>query len=359
MVFPPLFKLYPELNGNIPFLSLGKFPTRVHRLVTIGDVLGYGNLWIKRDDESGELYGGNKVRKLEYLLADAKCKGKDTLIVFGAMGSNHVLATTLYGKSLSFKVIALLLPQPLTERAQKNFQLISQLADEYHLLSTKTAIPIALSMLNQAGSKTAFWRRLYYIPIGGSSPLSCLGYVNAIFELKEQIAAGIAPEPDYMFVALGSCGTMAGLELSIQLAGLKSKLIGVRVVDRIAANASTVARLANRTLRIFQKYRCHVPDIKVKRRQINLLYDCFGRGYAVPTKEAIEAVELMEKYEDIRLEYTYTGKTLAGLIRYVQEKKIEDKVILFWNTYDSVGREKGDGRSQSSRFTYEKIQHSK
>ena len=329
---PIIFQKYPYLSKHIPWLSLGKFPTPVHRLAKLGRMLGLDSLWIKRDDQSGHLGGGNKVRKLEYLLADARNKGCETLFAVGTTDSNHVRAAIAYGKATGFYIHCLLLNQSHTNSLEDNVQVIRAQADQIQQISNRGALAgfYGYECLKQL---FGIHRRRYLLAPGGSSPLSALGYVNAAFELKAQIEEGLLPEPKLIFVALGTCGTMAGLVTGARLAGLKAKIIGVRVVDWIMGNAWAVTRLARRTIRLIEAYaelqkhkRSHASEIEIWHRD-------FGSGYAISTEASARAVQIMNQYEAIPLETTYTGKTLAGLIHYVQKYQSKNQPILFWNTY--------------------------
>ena len=132
---PILFQKYPYLRKQIAWLPLGQLPTPVHLLAHLGHELGFDSLWIKRDDLSGPLGGGNKVRKLEYLLADARQKGYETLFTAGPKGSNHVCATIKYGKAVGFQCHCLLFDQPPSEFSETNFQQIRMCADRVHTTS--------------------------------------------------------------------------------------------------------------------------------------------------------------------------------------------------------------------------------
>lgn len=327
---PIIFQKHPHLNKQIPWLPLGRFPTPVHRLVQLERMLGLDSLWVKRDDQSGHLGGGNKVRKLEYLLADARDKG--WLFVVGPKGSNHVRATVAYGKATGFCVHCLLFDQSHTDYLEDNFQAICAQADRVQQVTHRAAL-IGRYGYEYFRQFSGLHRSRYFLAPGGSSPLGCLGYVNAAFELKAQIDAGLLPEPKLIFVALGTCGTMAGLVVGARLAGLESKIIGVRVVDWVIGNARSVVRLARRTLRLIGTRVELRDDGRIRPREIEVWHRDFGRGYAISTEASFRAVRMMHEHEGIPLETTYTGKTLAGLIHYVQEHRCESKPILFWNTY--------------------------
>lgn len=363
----PLFKHFPGLR-KLAWTGLGRFPTRVHRLSRLERALGTtAEIWIKRDDESAEAYGGNKVRKLEFLLAEARRRGNDHLIAVGGLGSHHVLATAIYGRAAGMGVSAVLFEQPLTEKVRLTLRLVHSLGARLRLVPRLrpappwTAIPPALA------AEYLRQRRLgchpCLLPPGGSSPRGSLGYVNAALELKEQIEAGLVPEPGHIFIPLGSGGTMAGLVAGFKLAGLRSQVVGVRVVDRLAANATLVRRLARRTLDLIRRhgepkaaYR-NSPTDRHHAYNYEVVHEFFGGAYGLETPEAREAVELMAGEEGIQLETTYTGKALAALIAAVRSterdqskrrrthdreghgeelSRIGEAPILFWNTFSSA-----------------------
>ena len=174
---------------------------------------------------------------------------------------------------------------------------------------------------------------LYFHGSGGSTPLGILGFVNAVLELKDQINNGEIPEPDYIYTACGSMGTTAGLALGIKLAGLKSIIYGIKVSN--SPNIDGIIRLANKGWNLLVKNDKKIPKITYEHLQLDGGY--FGEHYGKPTKECLEAVKLLKEIENIPLEPTYTGKTMAGLIGNAQNEKmkLKDKTILFWNTFNS------------------------
>jgi len=178
--------------------------------------------------------------------------------------------------------------------------------------------------------------RPYFIPAGGSSPVGTLGYVNAAFELRNQIDAGDLPEPAYIFLPLGSGGTMAGLGLGLRLAGIHSHVVGVRVVNRILINQTRTLRLAKDTLKLLRSKSKTIPFVDISSDSMTVLHDFFGDGYGHPIEEAEIEMDRIKKLEGISLEQTYTGKALAGLAHSVSSMDLRDKPVLFWNTFNSV-----------------------
>ena len=319
----------PSFQSSIPFLPLGNFPTPVQHLSNLGRTLGFESLWIKRDDLSGPLGGGNKVRKLEYMFAAAaQADIKKTLFTIGPTGSNHVRATAVYGKAAGFQVECLLFKQPPTEYSEINYRTICEHAHQIYEVKRMETM-FARYAYEQIKTTLGIGEERYFIPAGGSSPLGSVGYVKAVSELKSQIEEGILPEPRFIFVPVGTCGTMAGLEVGLRIAGLHSRIVGVRVADRVVANAWAISRMVRRTLRLIRA----VNSSNIHARSIELWHDDFGDGYAIPTETGKRAVAMMAEHEGITLENTYTGKALSGLIHYVKAHGYEDEPMLFWHTY--------------------------
>jgi len=181
------------------------------------------SLWVKRDDLTHPLYGGNKVRKLEHILADAKSRGKKRILTVGAAGSHHVLATAIFGRAAGFEVEAVLVPQRRTAHALANLR-----ADLAQGLAARTARTYAGAALGVI----ARWRPgTLVVPMGGSNVVGSLGYVDAARELETQVRAGEMPEPDLIVVCVGSGGTAAGLCAGLALTSLKTRVLGVIVAS--------------------------------------------------------------------------------------------------------------------------------
>jgi len=323
----PLYDVFPALQ-KLPRVAIGNFPTPVQKLTS----LGHDNLWIKRDDMSSALYGGNKVRKLEFTLAEAIVTGKKKVVTMGGIGTNHGLATAIFCKHLGLGCRLLLFWQPVTEYVKRNLLLFVRYGAElrYYKTMLKTGFMFY--------TKERLAHDAYFLYAGGSSPLGTVGFVNAAFELKGQIEKGQLPEPDYIVCALGSAGTMAGLWLGAKLAGLKSTVVGVRVTDRSLgpvpiANEKSVLSLINKTYSLMNSI-TPMPHIQFTTPVI--LHDYCGQGYGYPTSACLDAIETMKHNEHIQLEPTYTGKTFAAVCDMIQKKEYADKTILYWHTYNSV-----------------------
>jgi len=330
----PLFQHYPELGDKLPHVPLGEFPTPVQKLSRLGEDMGIDHLYIKRDDLSGKVYGGNKTRKLEFLLGDALRSGAKEVLTFGGAGSNHALATAIYAQQLGLRSISMLMPQPNARYVGRNLLMSHHAGAELHLHRN---IPFVLM-----GTAYQLVRhRLRYrqfpkiIPPGGSSTLGAVGFVNAAFELKEQIMNWEIPEPDRIYVASGTAGTAMGLTLGLMAANLKSRVIPVRVTDLNFGNTTKMVKLFHKTNAFLHSLDPSFPEFEFYVKDIPIRHDFYGQQYALYTPEGIEAVARMEKNEGIKLEGTYTGKALAALIDDVKKQGLRDMVILFWNTYNS------------------------
>lgn len=321
---PALLRHYPALRRSLPWLDLGDWPTPVAPLERLSSALGAG-VWIKRDDASGRIYGGNKVRKLEPLLGAALARGRRSVVTVGGIGSNHVAATAIYASRLGLETHAVLTPQPVTAQVRENLGLLSRLG--VHLLPcpARALVPLYLAIAKRRA------RESLLIGPGGSSPLGTLGYVSAALELREQVESSALPLPDDIWVALGSGGTVAGLALGLTLAGLPCRVIGVRVVERALINAAQVRLLMMRTRRLLRRSGMG----KLPRARAPLIeHRHFGGRYGRPSPEGRAALELASSTEGLKLDPTYTAKVLAALIEHSQGPG-RGRRALFWNTFSS------------------------
>jgi 1-aminocyclopropane-1-carboxylate deaminase/D-cysteine desulfhydrase-like pyridoxal-dependent ACC family enzyme len=326
---PALFRAFPSLASRVPWLPLGRFPTPVARVDKL--LASSVELWVKHDDQSGVVYGGNKVRKLEFLLGEARANGARRLVTLGAIGSHHVLATAIYGKQAGFAVDAVVFPQPLTDHVRE--QMLADVAAGATLYPTRGYLGVPWSVWRRRRGREAAW-----ISSGGSSPVGSLGYVSAGLELLEQISRGELPRPDVIYVALGSCGTAAGLLVGLggapSLPRLDARVVAVRVVDRVVANERVTLRLARRTAALLAARGEHwfdqfaPPPFAVDHR-------FFGGGYGQSTLASDDAVARAAAV-GLALEPTYTGKAMAALMADAACGALDGKRVLFLSTYSSV-----------------------
>jgi len=329
-----LFEQYPLLKEKIPYAQLGEFPTPIKHLKNLGKEIGTAYLYLKDDGLSSAIYGGNKVRKLEFLLGDALRKEVKEVLTFGFAGSNHALATAVYAQKLGLKSISILLAQPNAQYVRRNLLFSHVCGAEIHHFKNEMAayIPTTVIVLRKKMKQGKF---PYIIGPGGSSPLGAIGYVNAGFELREQVSRGLMPEPDKIFIPLGTMGTALGLTIGLKAAGLKTRVVAVRVTDVKYANKEKFVTLFEKTVALIRSLDSSFPRMEISADEVAIRHDFFGGQYARFTEQGMAAIDLVEKSEGIRLEGTYTGKAMAALIDHLRGHGTRNEVILFWNTHNA------------------------
>lgn len=324
---PALFRRFPELAARIPWLPIGEFPTPVQPLDLDPAVTRRARPCVKRDDLGARPYGGNKVRKLEFILADAKSRGVERLITVGAIGSHHALATTIYGRAHGFQVTLVLFPQPINEHVRKILLLDHAFGAELRFTPRMETVPAALlaARLAYRGQRTCV------IAPGGSDPIGTLGYVSAALELAEQIADGRAPRPDAVHVAAGTLGTAAGLAIGFALAGLDVPIFATRITGRIVTNERALARLVSRTLGFLRSAGlASAPRRAAALRLVTLRHEFLGEGYGRETAAGAAAAAAFRE-GGLVLDPTYTAKAAAELLASLREAR-EGETHLFWHT---------------------------
>ena len=283
-------------------------------------------VWVKSEAHCGALYGGNKVRKLEFLLADALDRGCRSIVAVGGCGSNYVVATAIYARQKGLDTHAVLFPQPVTEEVRSNVRLALTLGVDPIPAANRLLLPLAVARARRRAPRPCV------TPPGGSSPLGTLGWVAAGLELGQQIASRELPEPDEVFLPLGSAGSMAGLVLACRLLGLRLKVVGVRVVDRVLVNATIVRLLVLRTASLLR--RRFGGLFSLERENMVVLHRHFGGRYGRPTPEARQAVQQARQHEGLVLETTYSAKAMAALVDRCRGPN-RPRRLLFWNTYNA------------------------
>jgi len=298
--------------ASIPRTSLVSAPTPVERLQGLSDRLG-AELWVKRDDLTNARYGGNKIRKLEYLLGDAEAKQADTLITAGALGSHHVLATSLHGAARGLGVHACLVAQPWHAHVEQILR--ADLAAGAHLNRVRSYPGVPIALLEKELELRLAGHRPYRVAIGGSSPLGTVGYVQAGLELAAQVQAGALEEPEAIYCALGSGGTAAGLAIGIAAAGMETRIEAVRVTAPILANRLTLNTLIRRTVALLRREDRRFPRVsRLAIAALQIRKDQLGRGYGHPT-ESGERASRSAAEEGLMLDPTYTAKAFGALLK--------------------------------------------
>lgn len=327
----PLFSRYPLLRAGLSRVPLGLWPTPVERLDGLAERLGVGQLWVKREDVSATPYGGNKIRKLELLLGEALAHGSREVVTFGAAGSNHALATAIYARRMGMAVTTFLTPQPNARYVRRN--LLAQVAAgatvryfEDREAALNAATDHVLEQRERTGSTP------YVIPMGGTSPLGVAGVVNAGLELGVQVASGLLPAPDIVYVPFGSMGTAVGVTLGLALAGLPTRVRAVRVVPDSIADKDRARQLAADTIHLLADLDASVPAHEGVPLRMDVVEGFLGDGYASFTRAGMDAIRVARASGGLTLDGTYTGKTLSAL---AAADDLKDAVVLYWHTYNS------------------------
>jgi len=315
-----------------PRICLGHFPTPLEPMAKLTALLGGPRLWIKRDDCTGLASGGNKTRKLEFLMAEAVAAHADIVITQGATQSNHARQTAAAAAKLGMKCLILL--EDRTGSTDPNYvDNGNVMLNRLHGATVERRaggtnmqqeMEIAADRLRSEGA------RPYVIPGGGSNPVGALGYVNAAFELIEQ-AASRGLKIDYLVHATGSAGTQAGLVAGLYAANSDIRLLGIGTRAPKEKQEQMVYDLACRTLDRMGMQHKLAPEV------VAANCDYVGSGYGIPTSGMVEAVQMLARTEGLLLDPVYSGKGMAGLVDLIRKGyfKPTDNVV-FLHTGGSV-----------------------
>lgn len=328
-----LFNSFPVLMYKIPYKKIGELPSPCLRAEQLEKDLSLNSLYIKDDGKSSKIYGGNKVRKLEVLLGEAQKQGAKRLITFGGAGSNHALATTIHTKNLGIKSTLLLSSQPNSKKVRENLlQMLKNGAEIEHVnYGPQLILRRTYKVLEQL---KMFGEIPYIIPPGGTTAASVSAFINAAFELKEQILKQDIPEPDMIYISFGTMGSAVGLALGLCAAGIKSKVIAVRVVDERFKNATKAKELAKEAMKYIQSHSPSFPDCGLDNLQVR--GEFYGGGYGVYSQETKAAVDMFNAGSGVEIEQCYTAKCFAALLADSLSGELSGKDVLFWNTYNNA-----------------------
>jgi D-cysteine desulfhydrase len=297
---------------------LSERPTPVRELAGLGT-------WAKEDGRFGSGgWGGNKVRKLEWLIPDAQRRGRRSILTFGGLGTNWGLATALYAREYGLETALALVDQPIDEHVRAQLARLEASGARIHRTHTKLRTVAMLPWLLARNSRGA--RPPYLLPAGGSSPIGALGYVEAALEIAAQVEDGSLPEPAHVVVPVGTGGTAAGLALGFQLAGLRSRVIGVVVNDQLRLDAPVFARLARRSAAVLERCGAHLGALRLEPNMLDLTRDQIGAGYGHPTEAAERATALAAEGR-LALDPVYTAKAMAGLLALRAEGRLADPIL--------------------------------
>ena len=294
---------FPTLHANEPpRLHLAQLPTPI---VPLKNLSAGQPLLMKRDDLTGLEVSGNKIRKLEYVVADALAKGADTLVTHGGFQSNHCRATAAVAARLGLRC-RLLLRSPERPANDGNLFLDQLFGAEISLHPPAEYAERKPELIERAmAEERAAGRTAYFFPVGASIPLGCWGYARCFEEILSQLGREMVD----LFVPVSSSGTIAGLILGRALTGGKHvRVVGIPVSDSVEFFRKDVRQLIDETVSEY-----HL-GLTPEQTPIELMEGYIGDGYAIPTPRAIETIRLVARREGILLDPTYTGKAMVGFL---------------------------------------------
>ncbi|HEX8520646.1 MAG TPA: D-cysteine desulfhydrase family protein [Tepidisphaeraceae bacterium] len=295
-----------------PRVQLAQLPTPIVEAKRLAQHFNIPKLLLKRDDLTGLETSGNKIRKLEYVIADALAQGADTLVTHGGFQSNHCRATAAIGAKLGLHVrLVLRSPSDSPDREGNLFldnlfgAEISHHSPSDYNSNRKQLMDAAMDEQRRKG------RKPYFFPVGASVPLGCWGYIRCVHELIEQLGRDASVD---LFAPVSSSGTYAGIVLAKALFKLESwRMIGILVSDTVDYFQKDVRDLINRTSEQFNL------NITERDTPLEFIDGYIGEGYAIPFPSAIEMIRTVARTEGICLDPTYTSKALVGCVETIQK----------------------------------------
>ncbi len=301
---------------NLDLVARERFcllPTPIHKLQRLSEEIGKVNIFVKRDDLTGIAFGGNKNRKLEFLLADAKAKGADVVLTEGALTSNHCLQTAACSAKLGMKCELVLSDAASGEKITGNI-LLNQILDT-HIHRVSIGDERKPKMEERAKILSSEGKTPYIIPTGGSNRIGIFGYISCMKEIAAQ-SKEMNVEFDYFVFGTGSAGTQAGLIAGKLLYYSDIEIIGINVGD----NRSEIISATKVIIEQFEED--WSKQVGLKDSDIIVYDGYFGEGYGIASHELVETVKLVAKLEGIFLDPVYNGKAMVGLIDLIRTEKI-------------------------------------
>ena len=318
-----------------PKANLGFYPTPFYKLERLSGQLGL-ELYIKRDDFSGmSLFGGNKIRKLEYLMGDALAQGCDTIITYGATQSNHAMQTATACRRLGLNPILYLnaYVEPDEKDIRSNMLLDRILGAEIHVVKGRPGESEAETEERCFAMGKAHGKRLeqsghrcYDVPMGGASPVGSAAFAQGYGELTSQCRE-LGIRPDYIFTGTGTGGTLGGLMAGHRILEDEARLVGVAVSKKGPGYEAHCAELCNQALKWLGS------DAMAMAEDFTIDRDHYAPGYEIPNEAASDAIRLLARTEGIMLDPVYTGKAFAGMLSWLRSGKIKPgSTVVFWHT---------------------------
>ena len=327
-----------KVIAKYPRINLTPLPTPLEFAPRLTKMLGGPKIYVKRDDLTAIAFGGNKTRKLEFLMADAVKQNADTIITLGGVQSNWVRQCVAAARKLGMDSVAVLegeMPQVYQGNVLLDrifgAQLIydSNITQELEDQEIQGICPITSKV---AESYRQRGKHPYLMPLGGATPLGNLGYINAVDELMYQMdEQGI--HADYLIAGTGTGGTQAGIECGLRLANASAKMLGISVSHHTQPKEVEIAALCNTTMEFLG-----IHEQPFTPNDISVNYDYVGEGYGAVTDAAIEAIHMAAELEGLILCHTYAGKAFAGMVDLIRRGVLtRDHTVVFIHTGGGVG----------------------
>lgn len=325
----PVFEVAPGLARR-PFLPLSRRPTPVESLAALSGGRFSDRLWVKREDLVSDRYGGNKVRRWEWILGLARSRGIDEVITVGGLGSTQMTSLCAHGVAQGFSVTGVLFDQPSTPFVDEALALDERFGGR--AIRAGGYLSTAIATLRAKRRR----KRAMLIPPGASGALANIAYVDAMLELGAQVARGEAPRPDRILVACGSGGTTVGLAIGVALLGWPTRVVGVRITDLVVSNPLTLGALSHVTTRLLEREGLSSARAARLHPRPLMEHRFVGKGYGYSTPAAEEGARVFEELFGVPGEVTYSGKAFAALATIASENPRE--TILLVNTLSTTGR---------------------
>ncbi|MBI4278679.1 MAG: D-cysteine desulfhydrase family protein [Armatimonadetes bacterium] len=311
--------------GALPRIRLASLPTPLEEAPRLAEALSGPRIFIKRDDLTGLALGGNKARKLEFLMGEARARGCDVVITTGAVQSNHARQTAAAARKVGLHAVLVLSGEESAE-LQGNLLLDHLLGAEVRVIQSTEQYVMLATMEDVAREFTARGHRPYVIPSGGATAVGALGFVEAVIELISQMNV-LGVKADAIVTSSGTGGTQAGLYVGCKTMASNIDVIGISPGssrDVVTRRVLGIVEDLTRLLKL--EFRAHPDDI--------IVYDEYrGAGYGILSPECADAIRLVARTEGILLDPVYTGKAMAGLIDLVRKGRFgATQTVVFWHT---------------------------
>ncbi|MEZ4750483.1 MAG: pyridoxal-phosphate dependent enzyme [Bdellovibrionota bacterium] len=296
-------KNFPRIQNLVHRTPLVEAPTPVHALSGLGKYWGHPSLYVKREDQTHSIYGGNKVRNLEFVLGEAKARGARNVLTLVPYGSNFTAALALHGKRLGLGVQLTQFVAQRNPQIEKHVEFCEdQEASIINYTGTSGPVFAGLKASTQLLGSRFGGPQYYWITPGASSLLGALGHANAYLEFLSQRREQGIPDPDFVVVGTGTCGTLAGLVAGAIVSGSQTQFIGVRCAEKIVCYPGRVRRLAAKVVRYLTGKN---PTTALPFKIVDVPS---STGYAVPCPESFEVMRTFSELEGISLDTTYTAR---------------------------------------------------